>query len=162
APTDKDGGCARGLVDFDMSVHEDGLQGYYWDFPTIIDGVRSVSRGIYHANLSPSSDVKASLARSLALRGIDIAKVKLKPFSTRPFVRDTITWIEGLVLVGEAAVIDQTTGEGIAQAIAMGQMAARHLANAVRTQGTHFESYAKEVFTSVVGRHLLQSAWLAR
>lgn len=161
-PTDTDSGCARGLVDFDMSVLEDGLQGYYWDFPTIIGGVRSVSRGIYHANLTASSDVKVSLARSLALRGIDIAKVKLKPFSTRPFVRDTITWIEGMVLVGEAAGIDQTTGEGIAQAISMGRMAAGHLARAVRSQSTAFEAYAKEVFTSVVGRHLLQSAWLAR
>lgn len=161
-PTTTDSGCARGLVDFDMSVLEDGLQGYYWDFPTIIGGVRSVSRGIYHANLTASSDVKHSLARSLALRGIDIAKVKLKPFSTRPFVRDTITWIEGMVLVGEAAGIDQTTGEGIAQAISMGRMAAGHLARAVRSQSTAFEAYAKEVFGSVVGRHLLQSAWLAR
>src|SRR5512135_882550 len=83
---DKEGGVARGLVDFDLTVLDDGLQGYYWDFPTIIDGKLHVSRGIYHANLAPSSEVKAILGKSLALRGVDIETVKLKPFSTRPFV----------------------------------------------------------------------------
>jgi flavin-dependent dehydrogenase len=161
-PGPSDAGCARGLVDFDITVLDDGLQGYYWDFPTVMGGVRHVSRGIYHANLAPSSEVKAALGKALALRGVDIAKVKLKPFSTRPFVRGSTTWIPGLVLVGEAAGIDQTTGEGIAQAIEMGRMAARHLSHAMKHGTVTFEAYAKEVFDSVVGRHLLQSAWLAR
>jgi flavin-dependent dehydrogenase len=158
----KDDGCARGLVDFDLSVLEDGMQGYYWDFPTIIDGAPAVSRGIYHANLTPSSVVKAALAKALALRGVDIAKVKLKPFSTRPFVPGSQTWVKGLVLVGEAAGIDQTTGEGIAQAIAMGEIAARHLTLAHRAGAVTFDGYAREVRVSTVGRHLLQSAWLAK
>lgn len=161
-PAPGDEGCARGLVDFDLTVLDDGLQGYYWDFPTVIGGTPHVSRGIYHANLTPSSDVKASLGRALGLRGVDIGKVKLKPFSTRPFVPGSTTWIRGVVLVGEAAGIDQTTGEGIAQAIAMGGMAARHLARAMREHAMNFEEYAREVFDSVVGRHLLQSAWLAK
>jgi menaquinone-9 beta-reductase len=162
APTVTDGGVARGLVDFDLTILDDGLQGYYWDFPTIIDGAPQVSRGIYHANLSARSDVKAVLAKSLERRGIDIAQVKLKPFSTRPFVKDSTTWIDGLVLVGEAAGIDQTTGEGIAQAIAMGGMAADHLSRAIASGERSFAAYESEVMKSTVGRHLLQSAWLAK
>lgn len=161
-PASKDSGCARGLIDFDLSVLEDGTQGYYWDFPTIIDGVPAVSRGIYHANLDPRSDVKTTLGKHLALRGVDIAKVKLKPFSTRPFVPGSTTWQKRVLLVGEAAGIDQTTGEGIAQAIVMGEIAARHLAAAMKSRLTTFHDYAREVFASTVGRHLLQSAWLAR
>jgi flavin-dependent dehydrogenase len=161
-PNGKDDGVTRGLVDFDLTVLDDGLQGYYWDFPTIIDGKPAVSRGIYHANLQPSSDVKKSLAKSLASRGLDIASVRLKPFSTRPFVSGSQTWVKRLLLVGEAAGIDQTTGEGIAQAIAMGEMAARHLSEAMKSNASTFEGYAREVRLSTVGRHLLQSAWLAK
>jgi flavin-dependent dehydrogenase len=159
-PTDT--GVDRGLIDFDLSVLDDGLQGYYWDFPTPIGGTTHVSRGIYHANLAPRRDVKEVLGRSLAKRGIDITQVKLKPFSTRPFVRGSTTWIRGVVLVGEAAGIDHTTGEGIAQAIEMGGFAARDLAGALRERRDTFYAYAREVFSSTVGRHFLQSAWLAR
>ncbi len=161
-PRATDAGTSRGLIDFDLSVLEDGLQGYYWDFPTIIDGAPHVSRGIYHANLAPSSAVKASLGRALARRGIDLAGVKPRPFSTRPFVASSTLEGEGFVLVGEAAGIDRATGEGIAQAIVMGAIAARHLARALRTGGTSFDEYAREVRGSTMGRHMLQSAWLAR
>ncbi len=165
--TPSDEGVTRGLVDFDLTILDDGLEGYYWDFPTILDGAVHVSRGIYHANLTrpdaPSGEsVKDVLARALARRGIDIAKVKLRPFSTRPFVPRSTAWVKGVVLVGEAYGIDQTTGEGIAQAIEMGRIAATHLALACRTGSPRFEGYERAVRTSTTGRHLLQSAWLAR
>lgn len=161
-PVSADAAVARGLIDFDLSVIDDGLQGYYWDFPTVIDGKAFVSRGIYHANLTPSSQVKAALGRALARRGIDLAAVKLRPFSTRPFVPGSTLDLGGVVLVGEAAGIDHATGEGIAQAIVMGAIAARHVARALRTGGTSFTAYAEGVRTSNMGRHMLQSAWLAR
>ncbi len=162
-----DAGVARGLVDFDLTILDEGLEGYYWDFPTVLDGAVQVSRGIYHANLTrpdtPSGEsVKDVLGRALARRGIDIAKVKLRPFSTRPFVPRSTAWVKGVVLVGEAYGIDQTTGEGIAQAIEMGRIAATHLAEAFRTGNPRFDAYERAVRTSTTGRHLLQSAWLAR
>lgn len=162
-----DSGVSRGLVDFDLSVVSEGLEGYYWDFPTVLDGGVQVSRGIYNANLSRGPDnsgvrSKDVLARALSRRGIDIAKVKLRPFSTRPFVPASVSWVPGVVLVGEACGIDQTTGEGIAQAIDMGRMAARHLSVAFVTGDTSFAAYDAAVRASVTGRHLLQSAWLAR
>lgn len=161
-PGASDSGIARGLVDFDLSVLEDGLEGYYWDFPTLIDGRLHVSRGIYHANLTASSRVKAALGRALAKRGVDIAKVKPRPYSTRPFVPGSTLAQEGVVLVGEAAGIDQATGEGIAQAIVMAAIASRHVARALRTGDRSFPSYDRAVRASTMGRHMLQSAWLAR
>jgi len=162
APVASDSGPARDMIDFDLSILEDGLQGYYWDFPTMIDGVRHVSRGIYHANLAPGSDVKGSLGRALARRGIDIEHVKLRPFSTRPFVAATTLAQDGLLFVGEAAGIDHATGEGIGQAIVMGDLAARHVARALRVGSPRFDGYAREVRRATIGRHMLQSAWLAR
>ena len=166
-PRPCDSGALRGLIDFDLSILDEGLQGYYWDFPAIIDGVTHVSRGIYHANLErpggrKGSDVKGALARSLARRGIDITQVTPRPFSTRPFVPTSTLARDGVVLVGEAAGIDHTTGEGIAQAIVMGAIAALHLTRAVRTGLSSFDAYSRDVRTSTIGRHMLQSAWLAR
>jgi flavin-dependent dehydrogenase len=111
---------------------------------------------------TPRADVKADLTRSLAVRGVEVGAVKLKPFSTRPFVRESALALDRLALVGEAAGIDATTGEGIAQAILFGQIAAHHLARAIRLGSGDLRGYARDVRSSRVGRHLLQSAWLAR
>lgn len=156
-----DDGVREGLCDFDFGPTLSGLEGYYWDFPIVLGGERCVSRGIYHANLSPSREVKAVLARHLEQRGLRASDVELKPFSTRPFVRQTALAGDGWVLVGEAAGIDATTGEGIAQAIAFGRVASKHLAAALRTGSRALSAYAGEVRSSVFGRHLLQSARLA-
>jgi flavin-dependent dehydrogenase len=157
-----DAGPRAGLCDFDMTPCAWGAEGYYWDFPTVIGGAPQVSRGIYHANLSPRSDVKAMLGRALAARGMNIAAVKLKPFSTRPFVEGSLLALDRIALVGEAAGIDRATGEGIAQAILFGAIAAHHLARAIRLGSGRLDGYARDVRRARVGRHLLQSAWLAR
>jgi flavin-dependent dehydrogenase len=161
-PVAADEGPRAGLCDFDLSVADDGIEGYYWDFPTVVGGAPAVSRGIYHANFTARGHVKERLARSLAARGVDIATLRLKPFATRPFVRETTLALDGLALVGEAAGIDATTGEGIAQAILMGAIASRHLARALRLGTSRLDGYARDVLRARVGRHLLQSAWLAR
>ena len=161
-PADSDAGARAGLCDFDLSP-ADTVEGYYWDFPCLIDGAPHVSRGIFHANLHAYRDLKTVLARELGRRGIDVASCTLKPFSTRPFVRGTTLVAAGdVLLVGEAAGIDATTGEGIAQAILFGEMAARHLARALADGPRALAGYEREVRASQMGKHLLQSAWLAR
>ncbi|HEY6463037.1 MAG TPA: NAD(P)/FAD-dependent oxidoreductase [Polyangiaceae bacterium] len=162
SPRPCDDGPRRGLCDFDLGVADDGVEGYYWDFPTIVDGAPSVSRGIYHANFHARRDLKEHLARSLARRGLALGDVHLLPYSTRPFVAGSPLVHDGVLLVGEAAGIDATTGEGIAQAIRMGAMAATHVARALRSGDACAGGYAHEVTRSRMGRHLLQSAWLAR
>jgi flavin-dependent dehydrogenase len=160
--TSGDAGPRAGLCDFDLRVADDGIEGYYWDFPTVVDGAPGVNRGIYHANFTPRPDLRHHLARSLARRGVDISRLKLRPFSTRPLVPGARMALRGLALVGEAAGIDATTGEGIAQAILMGGIAAKHLARALRVGDGRLDGYGAEVVGTAVGRHLLQSAWLAR
>jgi menaquinone-9 beta-reductase len=157
-----DVGPAAGLCDFDLRVADGGVEGYYWDFPTVVGGVAAVNRGIYHANFTPRSDVKLVLERSLAARGIDARDVRLRPYSTRPWVPGSRLALHRLALVGEAAGIDATTGEGIAQAILGGAIAARSIARALRTGDGSLDAYAEELPRSRVGRHLAQSAWLAR
>ena len=157
-----DDGPNGGLCDFDLRVADGGIEGYYWDFPAIIDGNAVVSRGIYHANFTPRPDLKLHFAAALAARGLDIENLRLKAFSTRPLVRGAPVGFERLVLVGEAAGIDRATGEGIAQAILTGALAAKQLARALRTGDGSLRAYGDDLVRSRVGRHLLQSAWLSR
>jgi len=160
--TVRDEGPRDGLCDFDLRVCDAAVQGYYWDFPVVVDGRSAANRGIYHANFGRCPDLKATLARALSARGVDGAAVRLRPFSTRPFVPSAPLGLPGVALVGEAAGIDATTGEGIAQAVLMGGIAAAHLARALRTGDDRLAAYPDAVRASRVGRHLLQSAWLAR
>ncbi|HEY1691777.1 MAG TPA: NAD(P)/FAD-dependent oxidoreductase [Polyangiaceae bacterium] len=162
SPRPCDDGPRRGLCDFDLGVADDGIEGYYWDFPTVVDGAPRVSRGIYHANFHARPDLKDHLARSLARRGLALGDVRLLPYSTRPFVPGSPLVHDGVLLVGEAAGIDATTGEGIAQAIRMGALAAAHVARALRSGEARADDYANAVTRSRMGRHLRQSAWLAR
>lgn len=162
SPLGVDDGPRAGLCDFDLTPADEGVEGYYWDFPCVMDGRPAVSRGIYHANFTPRSDVKAALRRALARRGLALEDLTPKPFATRPFTAEAPLWRRGVVLVGEAAGIDATTGEGIAQAILFGALAAKHLARALRLGDDRFDRYARDVVSARFGRHLLQSAWLAR
>jgi flavin-dependent dehydrogenase len=159
---DADSGPRAGLCDFDLTVADAGIEGYYWDFPTRVGGGDGVNRGIYHANFTRRSDLKAQLATALAKRGIEVGEVRLRPFSTRPWVPGAPLVLPRLALVGEAAGIDATTGEGIAQALLAGGIAARSLSRALRRGNPSLEPYADEFVRSRVGRHLAQSAWLAR
>ncbi len=160
-PTPNDAGPTNGVCEFDLSPVNDGVEGYYWDFPTVIEGQTFVSRGIYHANLTPHGRVKDVLGACLRTRGIDLAACSLRPFATRPFVPQSTTWGEGFVLVGEAAGIDRTTGEGIAQAIVAGELGAGALAHALRTRSRDTSGFDRALRRSTTGRHLLQSAWFA-
>ncbi|MBK6460270.1 MAG: NAD(P)/FAD-dependent oxidoreductase [Myxococcales bacterium] len=160
-PVGADVGPERDLCDFELAVCDAGIEGYYWDFPTIIGGARHVSRGIYHANLTPRSNVKAALLACFRARGLAAERVRLKPFPTRPFVPGSVLEHEGVLFVGEAAGIDRTTGEGIAQSIVMGALAASTLARALRSGSPIAGGYDRAVRASRVGRHLLQSAGLA-
>ncbi len=160
-PTSLDRRALEGLCEFDFTPVADGVEGYYWDFPTPKNGETWINRGIYHANLGQARghEVKASLSRSLERRGIALKDVVLRPFSTRPLVPSTVFIHRNVLLVGEAAGIDRATGEGIAQAILYGEIAARHVSRALL--GGDTRGYADELRASRLVRHLRQSAWLA-
>jgi flavin-dependent dehydrogenase len=157
-----DDGPREGLCDFDFGPCAAGIEGYYWDFPTPIQGNTWVSRGIYHANFTPHKGLKAALASELRRRGLSIEQPTLRAFSTRPFVPGSVGGGAGYLLVGEAFGIDHATGEGIAQAIVMGRIAARHLGAALRCGSLDVPRYERDVRGSRLGRHLLQSAWFAQ
>lgn len=133
----------RDTIVFDYTMHD--LQGYAWDFPTLVHGRPLVCRGAYVIhNLGPDSP-KQRIARYLAERGMDLANYKLKQFAERGFEPGAELAMPRVLLVGEAAGIDIATGEGIGQAIEYGSLAGPFLADALAGDNLLFSTWTKHV-----------------
>jgi flavin-dependent dehydrogenase len=148
-----EGDPPRDTIRFDASWPD--FQGYAWDFPTLVKGQELVCRGIYLIRTAGEGNLKERLRDYLAVRGLDIKKTRLKAFGergysfTEPLARDRV------LLAGEAAGIDIATGEGIAQAIAYGALAAPYLADAFRRNRLEFSDWTRRVRLSGLGKNLL-------
>ena len=142
-PRDRD----RTFVHFDLAARD--LPGYFWDFPTVVDGAELMSRGVYilGGGRDPG-ELEMRLEARLESLGLDLTSCKKKRFAERGFhARDRVTSGQRL-LVGEAAGIDPSTGEGIAPAIEMGALAGAFLArvaagNAAMSAWTHVLSRSR-------------------
>ncbi len=138
----------RDTVVFDFDAQD--LNGYAWDFPTIVDGKPLVCRGAYVIRTLGPDDARARIDAYLVARGLDPRAYRHKQFAERGWKPGAEIAGPRVLLVGEAAGIDIATGEGIGQAIEYGAVAGPYLARA----------FAKDRFTfsdwrSTVDRHHL-------
>jgi flavin-dependent dehydrogenase len=145
---------ARDLLFFD--VNDRALSGYYWDFPTLVDGRSLVCRGVYLLRdaRGSSREIKSILAAALRARGLDPERYRHKRFSERGFERHEPYARPHVLLAGEAAGIDPVTGEGIAQAIQYGAVAGRYVARKIRERDLAFGDWRAEIRGSMLGRDL--------
>jgi flavin-dependent dehydrogenase len=138
----------RDTVVFDFETHD--LNGYTWDFPTLVGGKEMVCRGAYVIHTMGPDSPKARIERYLAARGLRLADYKLKQFAERGWQPGTEIAKPRVLLAGEAAGIDIATGEGIAQAIEYGMLAGDYLAKALERDNLLFSTWQQ----TVEGRHL--------
>jgi flavin-dependent dehydrogenase len=153
-PVERD--AARDLILFDVSNR--ALSGYYWDFPTVIDGEPMVCRGVYYLARGARgrrTEIRDILANELRLRGLDLENYRKKRYAERGFHRGAPLSAPRVLLVGEAAGIDPVTGEGIAQAIQYGAVAGTYLARKISESDYGFGDWASSVRGSSVGRDLI-------
>lgn len=148
-------------MEFDLGVVAEGIEGYYWDFPILLNGQHAVSRGIYHMNTHARKDLKQVLGRFLSRRGIDPEGVRYKPFSERGYAHGAEIARHGILLVGEAAGIDAVTGEGIAHAVVYARVAAEVVSRGLQCNELHFQQYGPLLRSTLMARHLKQSSALA-
>jgi flavin-dependent dehydrogenase len=148
-----EGDPAPDTIHFDASIRD--LQGYAWDFPTIVEGREMICRGVYVIRTLGADNVQHRLKDYLSAKGLDIKRYKLKPFGERGFHPGEPISKERVLLVGEAAGIDISTGEGIAQAITYGELASRYLIRAFETGDFAFSSWRRTVLQDRVGWNLL-------
>jgi len=140
---------------------DQGVQGYVWDFPTLVDGRPLMCRGAYLVG-SDAAGPRAHLARHLARRGLDIGRYRCKPFAERGLDRDEPIARPHLLLVGEAAGIEISTGEGIPQSLAFGALAARYLADAFRDGDLTFRTWRTHLLGASEGRLVRHRHTIAR
>lgn len=147
----------RRTLHFDLS--DRGLTGYFWDFPTLVDGRELYCRGVYEvAGIDgPPGAVSAALPLSdrfeqhLAGQGLRIEEHKQKRYSERGFELHHAFAAPRVLLVGEAAGICPITGEGIAQAIQYGHAAATYLASRLAQDRLDFADWPEHFRGSPIG-----------
>jgi menaquinone-9 beta-reductase len=150
-----------GVLEFDLSCVDRGIDGYVWHFTTTFGGKRCVSRGIFDwrgRRKGDGKELRTALVDALRARGVATDKVRFKPYSERVFATDGPVASRSVVLCGEAAaLVDPITGEGIAQAVVSGKLAAAELCHGSIDPAR----YAKSLASLRCYRHLRQSAALA-
>lgn len=146
------GDFPRDTIVFDFEAHH--LNGYAWDFPTLVRGEPLVCRGAYVIHNLGQDSPKARIDQYLRARGLNLADYKLKQYAERGFEPGAEIAKPRVLLAGEAAGIDIATGEGIAQAIEYGSLAGAYLANAFERENFLFSTWRHRVDGHHVGRQL--------
>lgn len=158
---------SEGYAVFDLTPSEQNLQGYYWEFPSKVEGEPRLNRGVYDSRIAAMRD-KANLPGILdeqtrpAQKGAPAGRLQGHPLHWfSPVNRFSMP---RLLLVGDAAGVDPLFGEGIGPALAYGELAAAELVYAFRKEDFSFRLYRLRLLASRVGRYLFLRwllAWIS-
>lgn len=155
-----------GVAVFDFTHMTDGLQGYYWDFPSFVGGTLQMNRGVFDSRARPErpkADLKETLRESMAERERNLDDYKIKGHPIRWFDKNGRFSQPHILLAGDAAGADPLFGEGISIALAYGDAAAQTVVDAFATQDFRFADYRRRILRhNSVLSHLAMRVWLAR
>lgn len=154
-----------GVAIFDFTHMTDGLQGYYWDFPSYVKGKAFMNRGLFDSRARPErpkADLKQTLHDSMAERDRSLEDYKLKGHPIRWWDANGRFAIPRVILVGDAAGVDPLFGEGISFALGYGEVAAAAINHAFAQQDFSFADYKQRLQDHSLFRHLSLRTRLAR
>ena len=140
---------------FDFTHMTEGLQGYYWDFPSLVQGKAMMNRGVFDSRARPEKpkvDLVGELRRSMAERERNLDDYKLKGHPIRWFDRNGRFSMPRVILAGDAAGADPLFGEGISFALGYGDVAASAVVDAFERNDFSFATYRKRILR----HHLLK------
>lgn len=150
---------------FDFTFMTDGLQGYYWDFPSLVNGQPVMNRGVFDSRARPErpkADLKQTLRDSMAARGRRLEDYTLKGHPIRWFDKNGRFAMPRILLTGDAAGADPLMGEGISFALGYGRVTAAAVAEAFARQDFSFASYRRQLLADPLIKQLVTRVWLAR
>ena len=154
-----------GVAIFDFTPMDDGLQGYYWDFPSFVKGRAMMNRGVFDSRAAPrkpKADLKDVLAGEMAGRGRKLDDYELKGHPIRWWSTKARFSQPRVLLVGDAAGADPLFGEGISFALGYGEPAAEAIADAFTRDDFSFAGYRERLIDHPLFRHLRLRTWAAR
>lgn len=155
----------RGVAVFDFTPMAEGMRGYYWDFPSLVDGRPMMNRGVFDSRVGgngPRRPLKKILEEALARRGRRLDPSALAGHPILWFDRSARVSDERVVLVGDAAGADPLFGEGISFALRHGRVAAEAVADAFARDDFRFARYRERLLADPVLGHLPRRARIAR
>lgn len=133
---------------FDFTPMKDGMQGYYWDFPSYVQGVPYMNRGVFDSRARPEypkANLKQQLSQYLSERQRNLDDYKLKGHPIRWFDKNGRFSMHRIILAGDAAGADPFVGEGIPFALAYGDAAAAGIADAFEQNDFSFSDYRDRI-----------------
>ncbi len=154
-----------GIAVFDFTHMTDGLQGYYWDFPSFVKGQPFMNRGLFDSRARPErpkADLKQTLRESMAVRDRNLDDYKLKGHPIRWWSKDGRFAMPHILLVGDAAGADPLFGEGISFALGYGVVAAEAIEDAFARQDFSFDSYRERLLADPLFKQLDWRTRIAR
>ena len=137
-----------GVATFDFTPMMRGLQGYYWDFPSLIQGRATMNRGIYDSRIHPKQPripLQTEFKRQLARRGISLSEYPLSGHPIHLFDPAAEFSRPHILLVGDAAGADPLFGEGIPAALAYGEVAADEIIASWQEKDLEFTKYKTRI-----------------
>ncbi len=149
---------------FDFTPMLRGVQGYYWDFPSVKQGEPIMNRGLYDSRIHPDyerAELKPAFGEELSERGVNLAEQKLMGHPERWFDVHAPHSAPRILLAGDAAGTDPLLGEGIAHALNFGIFAADMAVDAFRRNDFSFADYNRRIALSALGRRLMFKRFLA-
>jgi geranylgeranyl reductase family protein len=155
----------EGVAIFDFSPMAAGLQGYYWDFPSLVEGRPFMNRGVFDSRARPERPrvpLKETLQAALAERQRRLEDYPLKGHPIHWFDPQGEFARPRILLAGDAAGVDPLLGEGISFALAYGDVAAAAIDEAFARGDFSFAGYRRRILTHPVLSHLKWRVGLAR
>jgi len=153
------------LAVFDYTPMKDGMQGYYWDFPSFVNGETFMNRGVFDSRAQPQrpkADLVKELREFLDERDRNLDDYKLKGHPIRWFDKDGRYSAHRVILAGDAAGADPLAGEGISFALSYGDVATDAIVDAFERDDYSFLDYGKRIIDHNVLKQLPIRTSLAR
>ncbi|MEM8862075.1 MAG: NAD(P)/FAD-dependent oxidoreductase [Chloroflexota bacterium] len=164
--TDSSWEFRNGVAVFDfsqMTSHQ--VQGYYWDFPSIVGGKTLMNRGVFDSRSRPElikANLKQTLSDSMESRDRELNQKDIKGAPIRWLNMRSPLSRPHLLLAGDAAGADPLMGEGIAIALAYGKVAAAEVVNAFATNNFTYSRYKRRIVRNGVLLSVILRVWLAK
>jgi len=147
---------------FDFTALSENLQGYFWEFPFIIDNMPGHNLGVYDSRMAstrPRANLPKILDKELSSRIPGPEQTTIKGAPIHWFEPGNLVSMNHIILVGDAAGVEVLYGEGIGPSLAYGKIAALEISKAFRQDDFSFSSYKMHILTSKLGRYMF-GRWL--
>jgi flavin-dependent dehydrogenase len=148
--------ASEAMIDFSCTFRN-GVRGYAWSFPVIIQGQAWLNTGIGDFHPSPKKGplLREILTDFLAARGIALEQGRIEGCQLRWFHPSSIFSAKRILLIGDAAGIDPLLGEGIPFSLGYGHVAANSIIQAFKSKDFSFTTYKEQLLGHEVGQELM-------